>query len=163
MTCIRVSCELIHVVKGLSILANVSHWTFCAYCECGLGIRRFCCFRMALQLWLVFKKGYGILRTPPIGSVERNALRPKQDSKETEQQFEDQSRGWRGPRTGKVIRSIHGGQWGRNKSTIVTISISLKFACADYKIILKSKCAIWVTYTWKVERMQMAIMVPSLI
>ena len=147
MTCIRVSCESMHVVKGLSILANISYWTFCAYCECGLGIPRFCCFRMALQLWLVFKKGYGILRTPPIGSVERNALRLKQDSKETEQQFEDQSRGWRGPRTGKVIRSIHGGQWSGERGCNCGNFHSLKFACADCKIILKSKCVIWVTYT----------------
>jgi peroxin-16 len=62
--------------------------------------------KVILQAWLVFKKKYGILTTPPIGTVDRSALR--QEKGENTQQHSDGAQGWRGPRTGKVIRSIHG-------------------------------------------------------
>lgn len=71
-------------------------------------------YRTILQSWIVYKKHYGVLLSPPIPSVDRNKLKMEEGEGGGENQQLQQSvahpQAWRGPRTGSILRSIHGGQ-----------------------------------------------------
>ena len=71
-------------------------------------------YRTILQSWIVYKKHYGLLLSPPIPSVDRSKLKLGEEQGGGEyqqlQQSAAQPQAWRGPRTGNILRSIHGGE-----------------------------------------------------